>query len=93
MALGIPRLSEIVIKTAQFAVMREWYERMLQAKPFFLNTDAKGPSWTGAWSIAFYRLHVDYPYTQVLGLFEVPQVQGKADGKLVNQIVREKLGG
>jgi uncharacterized protein YqeY len=23
----------------------------------------------------------------------MPQVQGKADGKLVNQIVREKLGG
>jgi catechol 2,3-dioxygenase-like lactoylglutathione lyase family enzyme len=78
MTLGIPRMSEIVIKTARFAALREWYERALAVTPFFIKTDAQGPSWTGAWSIAFYRLHVDYPYTQVLGLFEVPGVEGRA---------------
>lgn len=74
MALQAPQLSEIVIKTRHFEAIRHWYETMLGIKPFFVRPAGPEPSWTGALSVAFYRLHVAFPYTQVLGIFEVPGV-------------------
>lgn len=74
MSLQAPQLSEIVIKTKNFETIRTWYETMLCIKPFFLRPAGDDASWTGARSIAFYRLHVAFPYTQVLGIFEVPGV-------------------
>lgn len=78
MTLKSPRMSEIVLKTARFETMRAWYERMLGIEPFFVRFAPPEPSWTGAMAIAFFRLHVDYPYTQVLGIFEVPGVGAQA---------------
>lgn len=75
-----PQFSEVVLKTSNFARMKDWYENLLQVKAFFVRDDAKQASWTGAWGIAFIRLYHQHPYTQVLGLFEVPAVSGKADG-------------
>ncbi len=75
-----PQFSEVVLKTSSFARMKDWYENLLQVKAFFVRDDAKQASWTGAWGIAFIRLYHQHPYTQVLGLFEVPAVSGKADG-------------
>ena len=75
-----PQFSEVVLKTANFARLKDWYENLLQVKAFFVRDDAKQASWTGAWGIAFIRLYHQHPYTQVLGLFEVPAVSGKADG-------------
>lgn len=74
-----PQFSEVVLKTSRFAVMKEWYENLLEVKAFFVRTDVKQPSWTGAWGIAFIRLYHSHPYTQTLALFEIPAVEGKAD--------------
>lgn len=74
-----PRISEIVLKTARFEPMRQWYETVLGCKPFYVRTTPPPtPSWSGARSVAFYRLHVEYPFTQVLGLFEVEAVGDRA---------------
>ncbi len=73
------RFSEVVLKTARFAVMKEWYENLLQVKAFFLRDNATQPSWTGAYGIAFIRLFHEHPYTQVMALFEIPALDGSAD--------------
>lgn len=72
------RLSEIVLKTARFRELLAWYEHALGVKAFFVRDDVKEPSWMGAHGIAFIRLHVEYPYTQVLAIFEIPGVAGRA---------------
>lgn len=75
-----PQFSEVVLKTSRFAQLKEWYETVLDVKAFFVRTEAKQPSWTGAHNIAFIRLYHVHPYTQVLGIFEIPAVAGQADG-------------
>lgn len=72
------RLSEIVLKTARLRALRDWYRAVLDLEPFFERTDAPEPSWTGAHGIVFFRLHMDYPYSQVLALFEIPGATGDA---------------
>ena len=69
-----PQFSEVILKTANFAAMKDWYETVTDVKAFFVRDDAKAPNWTGAYSIAFIRIFADHPYTQVLGLFEVPEI-------------------
>jgi catechol 2,3-dioxygenase-like lactoylglutathione lyase family enzyme len=76
-----PQFSEVVLKTARFAAMKEWWEMVVDVKAFFVRSDAKQPSWTGAYNIAFIRLFMEYPYTQVLAIFEIPAVEGKADNQ------------
>jgi catechol 2,3-dioxygenase-like lactoylglutathione lyase family enzyme len=76
-----PQFSEVIFKTSQFAVMKDWYETVTDVKAFFVRDDAKKPNWTGAYNIAFIRIFSDHPYTQVLGLFEVPDVNGKANNQ------------
>jgi catechol 2,3-dioxygenase-like lactoylglutathione lyase family enzyme len=79
MAAPSPRLSETVLKTARFETMLEWYRTLIGLEPFYLRRGApEAPSWSGAHGIAFFRLYVDYPYTQVFGLFEVPAVGDRA---------------
>lgn len=80
-AFPTPQFSEVVLKTSRFAVMKEWYENVLQTKAFFVRSDAKQASWTGAWGIAFIRLYHSHPYTQTLALFEIPAVEGKSDNQ------------
>ena len=76
-----PQFSEVILKTARFAAMKDWYETVTDVKAFFVRDDAKKPNWTGAYNIAFIRIFSDHPYTQVLGLFEVPAVNGKAENQ------------
>ncbi len=76
-----PQFSEVIFKTARFAAMKDWYETVTDVKAFFVRDDAKAPNWTGAYNIAFIRIFSDHPYTQVLGLFETPQVTGQADNQ------------
>jgi len=72
-----PRFSEVVLKTARWEAMRAWYETVLGVEAFFVREPAPGPAWTGAWRIAFIRLLHVHPYTQVMGLFEIPGVSGE----------------
>lgn len=76
-----PQFSEVILKTASFTVLKDWYETVTDVKAFFVRDDAKQPNWTGAYNIAFIRIFSDHPYTQVLGIFEVPAVNGKAENQ------------
>lgn len=74
-----PQFSEVIFKTSRFAAMKDWYETVTDVKAFFVRDDAMQPNWTGALNIAFIRIFSDHPYTQVLGIFEVSAVSGKAE--------------
>ncbi len=80
-AIAAPRFSEVVLKTSRFSEVKAWYETVLGVKAFFVRSDAKEPSWTGAYNIAFIRVYHVHPYTEVLGIFEIPAVAGQADGQ------------
>lgn len=68
---GMPgmRVSEVILKTSQFQVMRDWYEVLFGIPPFFLTDDSGG--WESTKGIAFFRLHMDFPFSQVVGIFEI----------------------
>jgi catechol 2,3-dioxygenase-like lactoylglutathione lyase family enzyme len=88
--LGPVQLSEIVLKTAQFDNLRNWYSSILGFKPFLERSppkDHQADSKLGAFvrasdmRICFFQLHMQYPYKQVLGIFEVPTVSGEASDR------------
>src|SRR5215204_7224483 len=61
---GLPsvRLSEIVLRTARYQEVKDWYQAVLGVDPY-IDTE----------EFCFRRLHVDYPYSQVLAIFHVPE--------------------
>lgn len=70
-AVPVPCLSEIVLKTANFEVLKDWYTVALDREPFFTRPRPKEVSWTKAQQVAFFKMAGEYPFTQVLGVFEV----------------------
>tara|TARA_B100001029_G_scaffold152610_1_gene135762 strand:- start:115 stop:693 length:579 start_codon:yes stop_codon:yes gene_type:complete len=70
-SLALPSLSEVVLKTGDFDRLKNWYITALGCEPFFTRPRPKETSWTGAQQIAFFKLMGEYPYSQVLGIFEV----------------------
>ncbi len=66
-----PAISEIVLKTGRFDEMKDWYTVALDVQPFFVRERPKKVSWTGSQQIAFFKLHGIYPYSQMLGVFEI----------------------
>jgi catechol-2,3-dioxygenase len=60
------RISEIVLRTARYAEMGRWYDVLLGVAPHLDNG-----------RVAFRRLHCDYPYTQVLAIFNRPELAGR----------------
>src|SRR5215213_1796117 len=73
---GPLRLSEVVLKTSEFERLRDWYRNLLGFEPFFERTppppapgETRGSSRASDMRMAFFRLHIDYPYTQILGVF------------------------
>ena len=76
-----PQFSEVILKTARFATLKDWYETVTDVKAFFVRDDAKSATWAGAYTIAFIRIFSAHPYTQVLGIFEVPALGGQADNQ------------
>lgn len=81
-ALDGVRISEIVLKTSQFPVLRSWYVDVLGLEPFYENSPDKTGGKDGKFlrasdvRLCFFRLHLDFPYTQVLAIFEVPNLVG-----------------
>ena len=67
----LPALSEVVLKTGNFDRLKNWYIKVLAIEPFFVRQRPEEVSWTEAQQIAFFKLAGDYPYSQVLGIFEV----------------------
>jgi len=80
-ALDPVRISEIVLKTSQFDVMRKWYVDALGIEPFYENRPERTGGADGKYlrasdvNLCFIRLHLDFPYTQVLAIFEVPDLK------------------
>ena len=77
---GPLRFSEVVLRTLHFERLREWYRTLLGVDPYFERTPSAedlanaipGLSRAADLRLAFFRVHLDYPYTQVLGIFQVP---------------------
>jgi catechol 2,3-dioxygenase-like lactoylglutathione lyase family enzyme len=77
---GPLRISEIVLRTLHFERLRDWYRTLLGVEPYFERTPSAadlaaaipGLSRAADLRLAFFRIHLDYPYTQVLGIFQVP---------------------
>ena len=68
------RISEIILKTKNFTALKDWWEVFVGFPPFFLVDDSGG--WSGTRGIAFFRLHVEFPFTQVVGIFEIDDAGG-----------------
>jgi catechol 2,3-dioxygenase-like lactoylglutathione lyase family enzyme len=60
------RLSEIVLRTARYQEVKDWYQAVLGVDPY-IDTN----------QFCFRRLHMDYPYSQVLAIFHVPEVESR----------------
>jgi len=71
------RIGEIVLRTKNFDAMKSWYSLVLgRMDPSVLITI--DPKVVGARNdiarVCFFRVHMDYPFAMVVGLFEVPDV-------------------
>lgn len=79
--LDAVRISEIVLKTSQFGALRQWYVNALGIEPFYENSPERTGGEDGKFlrasdvHLCFIRLHLDFPYTQVLAIFEVPDLK------------------
>jgi len=81
------KISEIILKTGQLDIMKPWYEKILGVGPFFEHAppadarpgDFGGQTRASDLRMCFFRLSLDYPYVQTIGLFEEP---GTATGPM-----------
>ena len=78
-----PRLSEVVLKTSRYREMKAWYETVLGVKAHFEHTP---PDWEQRRAglserlplelkLCFIRVAHSYPYSQVLALFDYPELR------------------
>lgn len=70
-----PAISETILKTGRFDEMKEWYTVALDMEPFFVRGRPEKVAWTKSQQIAFFKLHGNYPYAQMFGIFEVDGTQ------------------
>lgn len=78
--LPAPRISEIVLRTSQFDKMLSWYQTVLSTRPSFeYDVPGGGPHGdtraVDFHKLRFLRVFSEFPYTQVLALFEIPDLQ------------------
>ena len=75
-ALGPLQISEIILHTRHFDIMKDWYSRLFDGlKPAVESEPQRGlKSAPEVTRLCFFRIHFQYPFTQVLGLFEVPEI-------------------
>ena len=69
--LALPSISEVILKTGRFAILKDWYTTVLGVEPFFTRPRVEKVSWTKSQQIAFFKLTGEYPHAQVFGIFEV----------------------
>ena len=72
------RIGEIILRTRNFDAMKNWYSLVLgRMDPSVLITI--DPKVVGARNdiarVCFFRVHMDYPFAMVVGLFEVPDIK------------------
>lgn len=74
------KISETILKTGRLDEMKTWYANLLQVAPFFEHAppvgtkplDLGGQTRASDLRMCFFRLSIDYPNTQTIGLFEEP---------------------
>lgn len=74
------RISETILKTGQFELMKPWYRRALEIEVFFEHDpnphsrvgDFGGQTRASDLRMCFFRLSTDFPFTQMIGIFEEP---------------------
>ena len=74
------RISETILKTGRIDAMIAWYTTILGVGPFFEHLpppgnavgDFGGQTRASDLRMCFFRLSLDYPYVQSVGLFEEP---------------------
>lgn len=62
------RLSETILQTSQFDRAVAWYKCVLGLSPMLETKRSKEPDSR----MCLFRLFLDYPYSQIFGVFEVP---------------------
>lgn len=91
--LPSPRISEVVIRTSHYDAMKMWYQAALSVKPFFEY--APDPSQhkpqpedklENYARLCFLRVHQDYPYSQVIALFDVAELLPSATASGLHHI-------
>jgi catechol-2,3-dioxygenase len=81
-----PRMSEIVLRTSEYDAVTAWYQVVLGVAPFYehrpdtpLTLDpAETPVVT---RMCFMRLFESHPYTEVMTVFEVPNLGRPSEGE------------
>lgn len=68
------RISEVILKTKNYAALKDWWEVFTGSPPVFQVKDSGG--WSGTKGVAFFRLHMEFPYSQVVGVFEIADAGG-----------------
>ena len=74
------KISETILKTGRLDAMKTWYRTVLEVEPFFEHApspdtrpaDYGGQTRASDLRMCFFRLSLDYPHTQTIGLFEEP---------------------
>ncbi|MBP0590412.1 hypothetical protein J8I87_11940 [Paraburkholderia sp. LEh10] len=76
LALGPLQISEIILHTRSFDSMKAWYVDFFGGlKPAVDVAPNRGlKSIPDVTRLCFLRIHTNYPITQVLGLFEIPEL-------------------
>ena len=81
------RISETILKTGQIDAMKVWYRRALEVDVLFEHAPAPntrpgdygGQTRAADLRMCFFRISgEDYPYTQMIGLFEEPGIAATA---------------
>ena len=74
------KISETILKTGQLDRMKPWYVTFLGVQPFFEHApppgnkpgDFGGQTRASDLSMCFFRLSIEYPFVQTIGIFEEP---------------------
>lgn len=74
------KISETILKTGRLDEMKAWYRTVLDVAPFFEHSppqgtkpiDLGGQTRASDLRMCFFRLSLDYPYVQTIGIFEEP---------------------
>ena len=72
------KISETILKTGQLDRMKPWYATVLGVPPFFEHApppgtkplDLGGQTRASDLKMCFFRLSLDFPYVQTIGIFE-----------------------
>ncbi len=75
--LGPLQISEVILHTARYEEMKQWYQRFFGGLKPAVETDARKQlkSCPLIERLCFLRIHAAFPFTQVLGIFEISGIR------------------